>query len=264
MTTALRSTVRVDFCGEVHDLDGSRAFTLGREGDLVIDDNPYLHRRFLRLELVDQLWWLSNLGSLLTATVADHDGLMQAWLAPGAQLPVVFPCTRVWFTAGPTTYELEITMEPGEATFNPAVEEVVSTEGTTVGRTSFTPDQRLLVLALAEPVLRRGDRGNGQIPSNVAAATRLGWTQTKFNRKLDNVCQKLVKHGVRGLHGDAQQLAANRRARLVEYAVAARLVTKEDLVVLDEHLWQVGESSPSTATAAADKVPAQDNARANR
>jgi hypothetical protein len=193
---------------------------------------------------------LSNLGASLTATVADEDGLMQAWLAPGAQLPMVFEKTRIWFTAGPTTYEIELFLQA--AAFAPVVEEQTTVEGTTMGRISFTTDQRLLLLSLAEPVLRNGDRGQGQIPTNVAAAERLGWTQTKFNRKLDNVCQKLVKQGVRGLHGDASRLAANRRARLVEYAVAARLVTKADLIVLDSH---EGELSPSTSQDGSDNVP---------
>lgn len=251
--------VTVDFCGEVFELDGTAAFTVGREGDLVIDDNPYLHRRFLRLHHADGLWWLANLGTSITATVADGGGLMQAWLAPGAQLPLVFEETRIWFTAGPTTYELQVRLQP--ATFIPAVEEVVTVEGTTMGRTTFTPDQRLLVLALAEPVLRRGERGQGQIPTNVAAAERLGWTQTKFNRKLDNVCQKLVKHGVRGLHGDATRLAANRRARLVEYALAARLVTREDLSLLEV---LGGELAPSTPALKDGKVPAQPDPTARK
>jgi hypothetical protein len=231
----------VDYCGEVHELDGSAPFHVGREGDLVIDDNPYLHRRFLRVDRIADLWWLSNLGTSLTATIADEGGLMQAWLAPGARLPVVFPKTRVWFTAGPTTYEFDLQLEAPP--FTPSVEEVVSDEGTTVGRTSLTTDQRLLVLVLAEPLLRLGDRGQGCIPTSSVAADRLGWTLTKFNRKLDNVCQKLAKHGVRGLHGDASRLAANRRARLVEYTVAARLVTALDLELLDS---VTGESSPST------------------
>ena len=37
-------------------------------------------------------------------------------------------------------------------------------------------------------------------PSSADAAARLGWTVTKFNRKLDNVCQKLADAGIRGLH----------------------------------------------------------------
>lgn len=248
----MTAPLRVDFCGEVRQLDPVRPFIIGREGDLVVDDNPYLHRRFLMVSVIEGLWSLSNIGSTLTATVADERGLMQAWLAPGARLPLVFPCTRVWFTAGPTTYEL--TLDAPDASFTPAVEELPTAAGTTMGRTSFTPDQRLLVLALAEPVLRRGDRGQGRIPSNAEAARRLGWTLTKFNRKLDNVCQKLTKHGVRGLHGNAEQLATTRRARLVEYVVAARLVTRDELVLLDR---LDGESSPSTPGSRTASLPAQ-------
>jgi len=38
---------------------------------------------------------------------------------------------------------------------------------------------------------------------------------------------------VRGLRGGPGQLASNRRARLVEHAVAARIVTAEDLALLN-------------------------------
>ena len=56
---------------------------------------------------------------------------------------------------------------------------------------------------------------------------------TTFNRKLDNVCEKLDKLGVDGLRGGRGKLATNRRARLVEYAVATRLVSADDLALLD-------------------------------
>jgi hypothetical protein len=97
----------------------------------------------------------------------------------------------------------------------------------------LTYDQRLLIIALAEHVLRGDGRGAGAVPSSAEAAQRLGWTITKFNRKLDNVCQKLARIGVRGLHGEAGALASNRRARLIEYALAARMVGPEDLELLD-------------------------------
>ena len=57
---------------------------------------------------------------------------------------------------------------------------------------------------------------------------------TTFNRKLDNVCEKLDKIGVDGLRGGRGKLATNRRARLVEYAVATRLVSVDDLALLDD------------------------------
>lgn len=221
----------VEFCGEEYLVGPDNPLVIGREGGLAIDDNPYLHRRFLEISAEADLVWLTNVGSQLAATVADDAGLMQAWLRPGARIPLVFPRTAVWFTAGPTTYEFEIVLV--EARFQRAVQQDIADGEATIGRMSFTPDQKLLILALAEQVLRRGDRGAGAIPSSADAAARLGWTVTKFNRKLDNVCAKLSGAGIRGLHGDAERLATSRRARLVEYALAAQLITSADLSLLD-------------------------------
>ena len=40
-----------------------------------------------------------------------------------------------------------------------------------------------------EPALRPDGSGRAHLPTSAEAATRLGWALTKFNRKLDNVCQ---------------------------------------------------------------------------
>ncbi len=221
----------VDFCGEHHEVPENGWLTVGREGDVVVDDNPYLHRRFLQIGRTDGLWWVVNVGDQLAATVADSEGRVQAWLSPGARLPVVFEHTTVRFTAGPTSYELELHM--AEPVFSEPIAMPDLAGETTVGPMPFTLDQRLLVIALAEPILRSEGRGAASVPSSSEAAQRLGWTSTKFNRKLDNVCQKLAKVGVRGLHGAPGELASNRRARLVEYAIAVRLVTTDDLPLLE-------------------------------
>ena len=221
---------RVDYCGEITPVVAGQVVTIGREGDIAIDDNQYLHRRFLEVEHRDGLLWLANVGSAISVTISDEEGLVQSWLSPGAKVPLMFPRTVVWFTAGPTTYEFDLLLDDAPYTAVAVPEQQGGS--TTLGRVTFTPDQRLLVLVLAEPILRRGNRGAGSIPPSAQAAERLGWTITKFNRKLDNVCEKLTKLGVRGLVG-AERAASNRRARLVEYALAARLVTTEDLVWLD-------------------------------
>jgi hypothetical protein len=227
--------VTVDFCGELFVADGSRPLTIGRVGDVEIDDNPYLHRNFLQIVEDGGLWWLSNVGTTLTATVADKKGLFQAWLNPGARIPLALERLTVWFTAGPTTYDFDILVDSPAFT-STGTDELVeddATGETTVGRVSFTPDQKLLIVALAEPFLRRGQAGVAQIPSSADAAARLGWKVTKFNRKLDNVCQKVADAGTRGLHGGPGKLASNRKARLVEHALSTRLVTEPDLVLLD-------------------------------
>ena len=230
-------SAQVEFCGEIYELSVDEPFTVGRDADLVIDENPFLHRRFLQIRRFGDFWWLENIGSHLAATLSDSDRSLQAWLAPGARIPIVFAQVEVWFTAGPTTYEFTFT--PGDAPF--AVSPIAPLDpdvggSTTSGRVVLTLEQRLLLLALAEPMLRRPGQGSANVPSSASVAERLGWTITKFNRKLDSVCQKLGSLGVAGLHGKPEKLAANRKARLVEYALAIRLVRAEDLSFFDEHM----------------------------
>ncbi|MDJ0770268.1 MAG: hypothetical protein QNJ12_15830 [Ilumatobacter sp.] len=221
----------VEFCGEQTPVR-HEPFTIGRDADLVIeDDNRFLHRQFLSLSSQQGIWLLANVGGQLTATVSDLDGRLEAFLAPGAVLPLVFHETLVRFTAGPTTYELTIRL--ADPSFMTSQIDENESGDTTIGRVVMTPDQMRLILALAEPALRGGGRAGTSLPSSNDAAQRLGWTSTKFNRKLDNVCQKLAAQGVRGLHGEPGRLASNRRARLVEYALAVRLITRDDLALID-------------------------------
>ena len=208
-----------------------RQLTIGRSGDVEIDDNPYLHRNFLAVLEEGGLWWLSNVGSTLTATVADDTGLFQAWLAPGARIPLALNRILVWFTAGPTTYDFEIIVDnPAFVSVAPEPLAADYSGEMTVGRVSFTADQKLLMVALCERLaVPQPGPGTSQIPSSAAAAARIGWTVTRFNRKLDNVCQKLADAGTRGLHGGIGKLASNRKSRLVEHALSTRLVTVHDL-----------------------------------
>lgn len=225
----------VDFVGVQTPLVPGETFVIGREGDLIVDDNHFLHRQFLTLSDPGGVWLLTNVGDQLAATVSDPQGRLEAFLGPGAVLPVVFEETTIRFTAGPTTYE--ITLRHDEPAFRPSplAEDVGEDSGgvETIGRILLTLDQQLLILALAEAGLKSGGGASAVLPTSAQAARRLDWTVTKFNRKLDNVCDKLSKLGVRGLQGDAGRLASNRRARLVEYALAVRLVTRDDLAVLD-------------------------------
>ncbi|MBE7699292.1 hypothetical protein H9623_03085 [Oerskovia sp. Sa1BUA8] len=225
------SDLAIEFCGEWFRPAKGGTFDIGRDGDLEIEDNPYLHRHFLRVTHESGIWWLANVGSLISATVCDTGGGVQSWLSPGNRLPLVFPSMSVVFTAGPTTYELLVQLQGAP------YQEIRSAEtpdgATTIGAVAFTTTQKQLVLALAESVLRRDGTGLSEIPTSADAARRLGWATTRFNRKLDNVCEKLDRMGVKGLRGGVGALATNRRARLVEYAVASRLVTAQDLPLLD-------------------------------
>ena len=244
----------VDYCGELYTVTEPAEFGIGREADLSIDDNPYLHRRFLTISSDFGMWWLSNVGTLLTATVSDSTGTVQAWLAPGAKLPIVFQTMHVMFSAGATTYDFTISSE--DDFFNTAVTVNDAGGSTTILPVTLTTSQRQLIVALSEGVLTQAVPGRGTIPTSAEAAARLGWSMTTFNRKLDNVCDKLDKLGVAGLRGGRGKLATNRRARLVEYAVTTRLVGLDDLSLLDAD----GSGAVSPETDAAEPTEAGEQA----
>lgn len=129
-------------------------FVVGRGADLSIGDNPYVHRRFLEIAQRDGVWWLSNVGSALTASVSSADGAAQSWLAPGSSMPLVFRTTTVMFTGDSTMYEVSLTVD------SPVYEESVGWNGAGVAGSAaelLSPMQRILLTALAEPLLRDGD-----------------------------------------------------------------------------------------------------------
>lgn len=230
--TGAGTKLTIDLAGERVQVE-HLPFTLGRDADFVVDTNPYLHRRFLQLFVGDDhVPMLANVGGQLVATVSDDEGRMEAMLGPGAVMPIVFGDTLVRFMAGSTQYELVIERDHAVPVPELAGGELDGTA--TMGRIELTRDQALLVLSLAESGLRDGTNAVARIPTTSEAARRLGWKTTKYNRKLDNVCEKLARMGIRGLLGDSGSHAANRKARLVEFALSSRLVTKDDLRLLDE------------------------------
>ena len=199
----------LDFVGELFRITPEVPFQIGREGDLVLDeDNLFLHRRFLIIEHDAGLWWVANIGSRIGATITERSGTSRSWIL----LQVPFP-----------GYELsqsrDVPLGDGQ---------------TTVGMVNLTRNQHLVTLALAEPWLRRTGTGPVDLPRNADAAARLGWKITRFNRALDNVCDKLDRIGVKGMRGGPRMHASYRRTALVDYALTARLVTIEDLPLLDQ------------------------------
>lgn len=225
--------LRIEYCGEEYDVAPGDTFVIGRDADLVVDeDNAFLHRRLVELSHDNGFWWIANVGTRLSVTVSGGAGTLQSVLGPGTRLPVVLPEVAVLFTAGETTYEVAVTCDV--PTFAPVEQETDDDGDLTRGAVNLTSSQFLLLLALSEHMLKRVGSGPSDLPSNARAAARLGWSMTTFNRKLDNVCDKFANAGVKGLRGGPGQLATQRRARLVEYVVSAKIVRPDHLSLLDE------------------------------
>jgi hypothetical protein len=224
--------LRVEYCGEVTAIETSQELTFGRAGDLRIDDNRHLHRVLGRLWARDEQWWLSNEGRSITIQVADADSRSNIVLAPGTEIALSFPNSIVRFRAGVTDYELTLHVpdreEEEEDDRDDELWDDEFADTVALGDVLLTDEQRLLLLALAEPTLR-DPHTKEELPANRAVARRLGWSITKFNRKLDNLCNRFTKLGVGGLRGSIDQLATDRRRRLVDHAIESGLITADQL-----------------------------------
>ena len=220
----------VEYCGEVRRVAAHESLCFGRRGDLAIDDNPFMHRVVGRFECSEGRWWIHNVGAAAVLAVHDRRSSAVTSLPPGSAAPVVYGDATVRFSAGPTAYELAIQVPLPDATTQPFVAPPATTT-IDFGRVPLTDDQRKLIVALCESALR-DPSAPVQLPTNRLLARRLGWTLTKYNRKLDNVCERLSRQGVRGLHR-SEGRAADRRQVLIRHAMTAELVTARDLELLD-------------------------------
>ena len=234
------SRLHIDFIGEELTVEPGDDLTFGRAADLHIDDNRHLHRVLGRFWSRGDSWWLTNEGRSITIQIADADSRSNVNLAPGSEIALSFPNSILRFRAGVTDYELLVRVpdrDAGEEDDVDVESDLFGVDDDAVGDTiamgdlPLAEEQRLLLLALAEGTLR-DPHGNDELPTNRAVARRLGWSITKFNRKLDNLCNRFTKLGVGGLRGSVDQLATDRRRRLVEHAIESGLVTRDQLVLL--------------------------------
>jgi hypothetical protein len=225
----------VDFIGDVTTVEPGDELTFGRQADLHIDDNRHLHRVLGRFWSRGDSWWLTNEGRSITIQIADADSRSSVQLAPGSEIALSFPNSILRFRAGVTDYEITVRVpdrdaDEGDDDDPLAADDDEEEDGDTIalGELMLTDEQRLLLLALGEATLR-DPHNSDDLPTNRAVARRLGWSITKFNRKLDNLCDRFTKLGVGGLRGSIDQLATDRRRRLVEHAVESGLITRSQL-----------------------------------
>lgn len=220
--------LRIDIEGEVLAVvPAGGETTLGRKADVVIDDNRFLHRQLARVYDDGERWWIGNTGSKIVLSLFDSQSGSRATVAPGTSAPLPGSNTLMSFQAGIAKYEIGLTTErefapiPIVDTFDTVAQDDLE----------LTLMQKQLIVALAEQALRE-PQARLVVPSTKEAAARLGWNVTKFNGKLDNVCDKLHKNGVRGVKSTVGDKAKDRKRALVEHCIRVGLVNADDLEIL--------------------------------
>jgi hypothetical protein len=228
----------IDFCGEEYILSRDDTLTFGRTADLEVDTNPYLHRRLGLFHHEGGHWWVSNTGGSILLNVHGPGRDESSVVAPGGRFALTVPEFTIGFTAGPNRYEVSGAVEDVEARID--LDDSSGTRTLEWGVVDLNADQHLLLVATCERLLRTepGTELEEPIPPSRACANRLGWSITKYNRKLDHLCLKFSRVGLRGLQGEQGNHATNRRTLLAEHAIRVKLVVESDLSLLDpqEHL----------------------------
>lgn len=224
----------LDFCGEEITLEPGSRLTFGRCGDLVVDDNPYLHRVVGVFEERGGAWWVANLGRRVALVVTDANSPSTIRLGAGGATGLRFGEFSIRFCAGPTNYELIGALEEHEwGTDLLGADGVDGLATLDWAHVDLNADQRLLLLALCEAHLRDPLNPDHPVPTSRSAANRLGWSMPKFNRKLDHLAEKLARAGVRGVQGVSGASATDRRRTIIEHALTNSLVSVHELGLLD-------------------------------
>lgn len=222
------SSLTVRYQGAETVVRSDEGLSFGREADLIIDSNPYLHRCLGLLSRVEGVWVLANVGSTLSMRVCSSS-LAVTDLAPGSSSALTDSAYVVTFSVGRIDYELEI-----ESTEHPQIpvapEDLAGSETREWGVIPLNFEQRRLLVALSESRLR--GEPSVALPSNKEVMARLGLRRKQFDSRLDHLCRRFSEAGVPGLSGDRGGEAHDRRHRLVDHVVNHRIVTVDDLALL--------------------------------
>jgi hypothetical protein len=88
-------------------------------------------------------------------------------------------------------------------------------------------EDRAALVALFAGYLEEGERYDPYPKSYAAAAARLGWPRTKLVKRIEYLRSRLEKAGVPNMQG------WNAMTSLAEHVLAARMITRDDLRLLD-------------------------------
>jgi hypothetical protein len=204
----------VCFIGETYTPESQ--LTFGRQADLSLDENSYLHRQAGRFRLRNSTWWLENLGSRLRLNMVSSDGSLLD-LQPGASSPLLAPGGEVSVTAGPTRYVIEYRLQDtGPELDNTAPYAISGADTQTLGPV-LTPREIDFVVVMARGRLT----GRlGPLPTHGEIADIWGVS----HKTVDNTLQRL-----RAKLRDQNINFVNSSETLVEYLVTQGLVSRADL-----------------------------------
>ena len=202
----------------------SDALTFGRSRECTVcfdPDDSGVSRNAGAVQSVGGIWWVINRSRSRTLSVIDTLGLRKV-LAPGQRLPVDEP---VWVVADGNRGTHRLLLERPGRTAADLVSQVPTGVETAIGaQVVITDDDRDAMVALFAEYLEDPPRSDPRPKAYRAAAARLNVPRSTLVKRIEYLRARLDKAGVPNMTG------FNALAGLAEYALARRLITKDDLV----------------------------------
>lgn len=213
--------------GARYPLTEDEPFTFGRSETCTVVLDPHdvtISRLAGSVEYDKGAWWLVNRSNIRAITVIDELGFRNV-LPPGRRIVLDAPVS-VRIEAMRVSHEV-VLIVPRTAGSPPDQEPLDGTRTSIGNGVLINEADRLALVALFAGYLESGPRRDPQPRAYAAAAARLGWPKTTLIKRVEYLRIRLNNAGVPNLTG------WNALPALAEYAISAKLITKEDLKLID-------------------------------
>lgn len=198
MTSApLPPPLRIDdLLGNRVILEAGQEAIIGRSGTFPVGtDDAFLHRRLFQVWYGGLGWMIANRGSHIPLDIEPRGSrsLTRIHLGPGAVTMMPAGPSAVTFSTPERHYEIHVDI-PSTGISRP------SNPGNSDGDITYArhipnEEQRMIMEALAAPLIKNPGANDGDLPTVRELAEQLGWTEKKTNQKIERLCQRLAQDG---------------------------------------------------------------------
>lgn len=185
-----------DLLGNRVILEAGQEAIVGRSGTFPVGtDDVFLHRSLFQVWYGGLGWMIANRGRHIPLDIEPHGSrsLTRIHLGPGAVTVMPAGPSAITFTTPERHYEIHIDI-PSTGISRPS--QLNTFDGDiTHARHIPNEDQRIMLDALAAPLIKNPGANDGDLPTVKELAEQLGWTEKKTNQKIERLCQRLAQDG---------------------------------------------------------------------
>ena len=185
-----------DLLGNRVILEAGQEAIVGRSGTFPVGtDDVFLHRSLFQVWYGGLGWMIANRGRHIPLDIEPRGSrsLTRIHLGPGAVTVMPAGPSAITFTTPDRHYEIHIDI-PSTGISRPS--QLNTFDGDiTHARHIPNDDQRIMLDALAAPLIKNPGANDGDLPTVKELAEQLGWTEKKTNQKIERLCQRLAQDG---------------------------------------------------------------------